>query len=95
VFAISASLAATVFALDDMFAQLVVRWIMAESVVVENQTKELNASRCQIQTPTGYAHSYFRASGFGPKRGILLHPRNSDQNIIYFETPNWSYDLNI
>src|SRR6267154_1754433 len=31
-----------------------------------------------FRTPTGYAHLGLRASGFGPKRGILLHPVNTD-----------------
>src|SRR6202789_109746 len=52
--------------------------------------KDATQSTSQIQTPTGNARTYLRASGFGPKRGILSYPGIRTQIIIYFGVPNRS-----
>ena len=52
--------------------------------------KRRDASTSQIQTPTGNVRTCLRASGFGPKRGILLYPGIRTEIVIYFGAPNRS-----
>ena len=83
-FAHSASLVATSLAVDDIVVTVVVRRELVVVVWIK-WTNDLMGPNKQSSNSDQKRPNQLRASGFGPKRGILLHPgiRNSNINISF------------